>query len=114
MGKKSKKNKKHKSGKPDISRNVDFERGVFNDAEPDLTLDPPFGTGDDDLGDWLANAPSDEEFEDLFELFDLRIEDGQALRAEMREVGESFETLARRFGELREIVRKILARMPEV
>ena len=113
MGKKSKKSKKRKSCKTVGSRNVGFERAVFDDGEPDLTLDPPFGTGDDDLGDWLANAPTDEEFEDLFELFDLRIEDGQALRAEMREVDEAFETLARRFGELREIVRKILARMPE-
>lgn len=112
MGKKSKKNKKRKQGKTAVSRNIDFERGVFG-AEPDLTLDLPFGTGDDDLGDWLANAPTDEDDEDLFESFDLRIEDAQTLRAEMREVDEAFETLARRFGELREIVRKILARMPE-
>lgn len=105
MSKKNKKSQKRKSRKFNVSRNVD--------SEPDLILDLPFGTGDDDLGDWLANAPTDEDEEDLFDLFELRIEDGQALRAEMREVGEAFETLARRFGELREIVREILARMPE-
>lgn len=109
----SKKSKKRKSRKHNVSRNVDFERAAFDDAEPDLILDLPFGNGDDDLGDWLANAPTDEDAEDLFDLFELRIEDGQALRAEMREVGEAFETLARRFGELREIVRALLARMPE-
>lgn len=113
MSKKSQKRKKRNSRKLNVSRNVGFERAVFDEAEPDLILDLPFGTGDDDLGDWLANAPTDEDAEDFFDLFELRIEDGQALREEMREVGEAFETLARRFGELREIVREILARMPE-